>query len=545
MKHSKCSKGLTLLALILSGLMLFSSCGKAQFKSIDISKALNENATLSDTFEIPKDGKEVSELKNANLVEYDGNLALFTKEVKDKPDETELLVYNLKTNSIVWKETETADDEIGVELNEVYYYKDVYSCFTVTIESDGKEESDASSVTTTFYSESGDEIASSEQMTYVDSVLDLLFFNEKCYRIDASGAISYAFDYSALARVPDVEEKFENQYYEFTENGVAVYDDKLTFVSKYTIDKVEARIGGCTVLENGNVFIQYTVEVDPYSEDYDYIRVEDGESVKYDLVSEIFNPKKNSAKEIECNYAIEYSENLLSNNGESASYYGINTEKYAVVGYGYKLVDKRITNEVPLTIDEKGKVTDFGELNGSPIEYIYLFDTNRWVVGTMDGEYMIDSDGKILGDITEATYIGKNMLYANGKIYNSDLTTVKDLAAEGWSINDSGYYAIFLKGLDGEFAALSSDGKIVTLIDKDSSDYVVASLKGLVMIKGASEYKIYNAEGTKILSINSDNVTSVNSVAATESGEGRLIKVQKQLTGTEGITQETLYYWIG
>ena len=86
----KRSKILSLFALLLSALMLFSACSLGKTK-VDQKKILDSGAK-PDADIVYNDGKEVSELKGATLDGYaSGNLATFTKPVRDKADQTEYL----------------------------------------------------------------------------------------------------------------------------------------------------------------------------------------------------------------------------------------------------------------------------------------------------------------------------------------------------------------------------------------------------------------------------------------------------------------------
>ena len=572
----KRSKILSLFALFLSALMLFSSCGLKKNGSL---KDILDKDAKADVDSVYRAGAVVGDLKDASYVKGSGNLALFTKPVENKDGETDWIIYNLKTNSVVYKETATDKIEVSIGLKKNSYYETFCSYFVVTLKTKGEGENAKPKITTAIYDEKGKSVASADYAEQVDSVLDLICFDGKCYRVDANGGISMAFEYSPLALFPNVSAKIQGYYYDLDEDtsSVAVYDDKLNLVSKYMVGFEDAETN-FTVLENGNVFIQYAMMLDSHAEDYDVLVVDGDESEKYNYVSQILDIKKNAVKDVDCDYVIWYGINLLEENGYYANGLGANTDEVAVIGYGYKIVDKRLTNGVMLSMDAKGNVTELGEMNGSPISSVKLFDTNRWVVGTLDERaYVVDGEGNLIGEVTNVDDPYGKLFYVNGKLYNSNLSVVKNLTAEGWQIYDDKYgfetedkdfvseralisdkyyrsYGdmILLVGASGEMAICSQSGDINVLIEKDSDDEIVIATSTYVVVSGEKEYKVYNKNGELVLSIAVADGATYQVVKSVYTGDGAaLLMLQKTATTADtvdkekSVTQETVYYRLG
>ena len=551
----KRSKILSLFALLLSALMLFSACGSKKFDGV--KDILDQNAKV-DAASVYSEGEAVADLKDATHLKSGGDLALFTKPVEDKDGETEWLVYNLKANQIVCKETATDKVEVSVDLMYNSYYEAAQSFFTVTVATKGEGEKAKTEVVTTLYDKNGTSVATADYAEEASDMLDLIYFDGNCYRVDANGGVSKAFAYSPLARLPEAGVKVLGHYYEMDDETatVTVYDDKLNYVAKYKVEYEDVAEVNFTVLENGNVFIQYSMQLDSHADEYDVLVIEDDESVKYDYVSQILDIKKNTVKDVNCDYVIWYGINLLEDNGYYADNLGVNTESAAVIGYGCKIVDQRLTDRVMLSIDEKGNVSELGEMNGSPITSVSLFDTNRWVVGTLDERaYIVDGEGNAIGEVTNVEEPYGKLLYADGKLYNSDLSVVKNLTAEGWQLDEEkGYYSydgmILLEGLEGEVAICSQSGEINVLTDKDSNDTVLTTAATYVIVAGEKEYKVYNKNGEAVLTITiATGESNLTARSVYTCDDAALLMVQKTVTtnGSQGetITQETVYYRLG
>ena len=505
----KRSKLLVLTTAVLAMLLLFTACGKPA--SIPLKDVLLKDTTYTDSTPSYTTFEKISDLTGATVGSTSGDLVSFSKVDTGDPTKTKISVYNIATNSIVWSETQTATYSIDVKLNDVnyFYYQSDAGCSYFVVKTIAPNPDDITAkpvTTTTLYSEAGEKIVSVNRSASVENVADLLYLDGKMYRATADGKIAYAFDYSPLANLPDIETKYNGQYYELKEEYVAVYDSNLKFVSKYKLP-VHIEDGGvvtaCVVLENGNIFVQYVYAADAYSDEYDLII----EGEKYIVVTQLVDVKKGTAKQIDCEYVIDDTMNMI----EWADRYkdaGINVEKMPVIGYASRIENKRVANELVVVIDNKGNCKELGTINGNQIDEFEFFADGSWEVYTEGSRYLVDADGKIIGDISNASTFGK-FLYADGKIYDAKLNEVYDYYANDLTVKNTVGDSLLLAGEDGLLVLYTGSGDPITLIEKDAKKELVTvsdrwnSGSGYIIIKtGAEQFEIYNDAGTKLDTVN-------------------------------------------
>ena len=119
----KRSKLLPLISLVLSLLMLFSSCNKSE--NI-LKNVLDENAYPADP--MPKYTTLAEAPHELSIARHDlthGNLMLF------KSGKYKQFIYNISNNTIVWSETQTQELTINVTLGNIYLEVDEISYFVV------------------------------------------------------------------------------------------------------------------------------------------------------------------------------------------------------------------------------------------------------------------------------------------------------------------------------------------------------------------------------------------------------------------------------
>ena len=526
----KRSKLLVLTSLILTVLMLFSACGKSGNL---LGKILVDDTSYTDSTPSYTVGEKIADLSGAIVDSNRGALVLLKKDIADEVGKTKYMVYNIETNSIVWSETQTPKLGLNVTLDTLYVSGETVSYFTVQATTLNPEDATVKpSITTTLYSATATQLASVEGVADVKEIEDLLYFDGKCYRTAEDGSIAYAFDYSTLARIPDIYEKYNDVYYELDEEYVATYDGNLTFIAKYRLPvhiEDDGEVTCLVPLENGNVLLQYGYEADPYADEYTFI----SEGVKYILVTQIVNVEKGTAKEIKCEYLIEDAYNMIQWEEEET---GIDTKKMPVYGEAYLIENQRLSAYRCVTINNKGKITEIGTINGDQIENFYLFSDNRWVVSTENGEYLVDEEGKVVGDISEASIFGR-FFYKDGKIYDATLTAIYDYRTNKQTVKSVVGDSLLMEDTDGRLLLYTGSGDPVVLIDKDSQKTYVDSYSyyRYVILKDGEKLEVYNEQGVLLGTVNDvDGYVSV--VASTDNA------VLLRMSTPAG---ETVFYRLG
>ena len=515
----KKSRIIALVAVALVAVMILSSCGSSAVtvKSFIDKKAefVDTTATINSSTRIPElDGAMGDTTQAGDLVYYvipaDIEKSIYEKHV----------IYNLATGTVVHTATEHLTKNVTIVLDATIK-GDAYFVETVrNWQLDGDAVlSGSESYVTTLYSGSGRSVTNVNKDMEAELVCDTVFFNGACYRANEDGELEYAFDYSSLADVPEADYMYKNRYYDLSETYVAVYNNKFELISRYLVPAY-ASYSSHVILENGNVLVQLGYKADALSEDYDLIVFNNeglsNEGLKIYIDTMIIDAKKGTAKEIECNYMItEEAFNIKMYEELGFDFYaGINSDKYPVYANAILIENKRITVDLfdeesnalrVVSIKNDGKMTELELINGEPIFDISMIAEERWMVETVYGHtYLLNKNGKILGDISNGSYRG-GYIASNGKLYNLDLEEVYDFGANDLAIEDSTESAIVFEGDDGEIFVYGKDGVLRTLADKDSNTsvwtvsdrYIVLEIKNNDGALGVTktEYKVYNQDG--------------------------------------------------
>ena len=507
-----------LTALLLVGVMLLSSCGIGG-DSLKL-KTLFDGATYVDDSPALSTATEVADLKNAEYESYNGDLALFIGEAEvDSIFYDKYIVYNVKTGTVVFTATESELVKYDVNLCEGYdYFTELpvashFVVWTTTYTKEGDVVNyDKSTDTTTVYNVDGSQIATAARDTDTEYGYDLLYFEGKVYRVGDDGKFAYAFDYSPLAEFPEIIMVSEDYYLAMADGGMArmsgpgmtlaCYDKELNLLSTYTAPSyLEASNGA--LLANGNFLVQGQVQADPFSEDYDFMD-EDG---KWELYTLIIDVEKGEAKEIECDYMIEFSMPITDEIREEG---GLG-DKVDNMAYVYAIENKRI-NESSLytgTINNKGEFLPLEKINGmNPLEVMMIAE-NRWLVGTAEGfAYLVDEKGDIIADISNASFNESGYITCDGKLYDHNLQLLFDYEAEKLYRYESFGNCILFTNDDDELI-LYANGQKSTLIAKDTErEYMDSySNEGDYFVicdstdPAAIKYEVYNNAGAKILTL--------------------------------------------
>ena len=495
-------------ALLLVGAMLLSSCGFGGELKL-------EDVLDGEKYEAPPapytTATLVTELQDAECVEEDDDLMLFEAEVEVEGNTySKWMVYNLKTNAVVFSATETETVSYDIDLDSEY--EPDYAMFwvlTTTYEKvDGVVDFDKYTDVSAIYAADGTQIASASRYADYDAMADLIYFDGKVYRIAEDGSIAYAFDYSPLAQYPNYIVK-EGEYY----LGEVGYDEDSRMVvfdlelnTLYTLNVPSyMEIEGVARLDKDTMLLQgYCETQDIFTENYDVILPWDG-GEKANLYTYIMDLKKGELKEIEVDYFLEYAEPVTE---EFCKYVGLSDkfENFAVV---CPIQDRRIDENSKVgVINAKGEFVAFAPINGQEVGYIELFKEDLWLIGTAAGaDLLVNAKGEVVGDITNMNASNAEYLVCDGKLYDYTLNMVYDYEAAKLSIVRVFENSILFTNDDGELICYAN-GTSTTLIAKDAdrelSDvinvynfFVIFDYSDLANIK----FEIYNAAGVKILTL--------------------------------------------
>lgn len=391
--------------------------------------------------------------------------------------------------------------------------------------------------------------------------LDLIGIKGELFRIADGGSVSKMMDYAPLAGLPSFNYTINDYYYVIEENSVAIYDAELQLVTLEIIPGYAASAmmpastrmmistGGAfiTVLNNGNVLIQYSYYADEYAEDYTYM---DDDGNKYIMETKVITAKNGKVKEIKkCEYVFMYAiarDAKLDMEGDynrepAWAYVGLNNKIENVV-IAFPFENQRLSMEGDaylnmkfLSMSNKGKIE--GTLDGAiPNQIIesYLVAPGRWLVADQTMRiFLLDAKGKIVGEITNYDTLTNNYVLCASKLYNLDLVEVADLEELKCDHilleTDEG---VIFEDEDGAVKMVMADGAVKTLIEATDETKEFEEIDDwyseifVIWEEGDSGYykaTIYNAAGNVIYT--AENVDGIDVVAEAESNGNILLEV--------------------
>ncbi len=263
------------------------------------------------------------------------------------------------------------------------------------------------------------------------------------------------------------------------------------------------------VLNDGNIIIQYVKQLEKDATNYDFYEFSIiGDTLKFDLVTEIFSITEKTSKTIDFNYKLD----------NSFSYKAVaKTEKYAEkfenIATVYPIIDKRVSsNDAEMdfvllgndgSIGKSIKLTEYQ--NGLPTKIA----PDVYRVSTLYGYALVDVTGKVISQLTAyPEMVGVYWINAYG-IYDTSFNLVYDFkeknAVPVRNIGD----AIFVKQYasadnHNDYTILSFYNGTTTEISKYNSadanhvtfDYIYGLDLCYLHNSENNEYKYYNTSGT-------------------------------------------------
>ena len=267
------------------------------------------------------------------------------------------------------------------------------------------------------------------------------------------------------------------------------------------------------MLNNGDIFAQYTYELADDAEKYDYIM----DGTKYDLTTLIVDAKTGKEKEIKTDFivdSIEPNAELYDEEADKAD--NKYTNKFENIAYIIRIENKRIDTDSYRNADivlfsNNGKVgASLRSFDEQGFDLPTKIGEDRYFVTLKTGDkYIINSKNKVIGLVSRGTLdLRAGFLVGKKAVYNTDLEAVYDLKANEATVHGSVGNTLFVKKelADGGYEIVSLRGteqKSVLTVAKDDSKqlwtinstcYCIAATND----KGVTSYTYYNAEGTSL-----------------------------------------------
>ena len=492
-----------LLALMMATVMLLSSCW---FGGLSVKKWIDDEAVYKATPMLSQNVEASGIPDNASLAGREGRLMYFTSLTADFPYYTVHVLYDVVENKEIAKVTESADTDYQVTLTSVTVEGEEVPYFYITETTEGRSKITLYDIT------GGEGVASQSECEVPADYCDLVYFDGAYYRMKKNGSLSKAFSWSVLKKRPSIEEKRGDYYYEMDEAGVVIYDLSLETVSSYTFP-VNAYAAGdmlsLSVLETGNLLIQYLVPLPDTAKKYSFMVVSEEQLLKVELHTVLVKAKSGKAKEIKCDYwFLEGIESTIADDyyvgiKPASLALAVKLEKDMVINfYNY---DEELFGTL-VSVNKKGKVKELKQFENEKVLDVYMVAKSRFIVVTVSGrEYLIDEKAEVLGEITQSTYYRDSFFICDGRIYNWSLSEKYNYRAQKYTVNTVMNNAVLFNGEDGEVLKYY-DGQTTTIVAKNSNtqEFVSATsqyyiLKNIADAQNVS-YAVYSEAGQQLAS---------------------------------------------
>ena len=493
---------ITLVALALAVVFVFTACtssgilggGKVAKKVFD-SKTYTEEADKTYSSSV-----RIGEFDGAEINNYSHNLVLFRKV-----DGTSVIWYIYDTDAErtikSYYESETTKYSFNLRSNYIadsaYYFVKTRSIDETNGDRYTYDLVDCTGNTIDSYS---NKINDDE---FYDTAEDIISFNSKYYRIQKGGTISSFKTVSELGdELPDIDQKVNGYYYAFNGKKVTVYDDNLDLV--YFYEYPAYANGDYSLLNNGNVFVQYYVEKFDADKDYDFVANMGAGMKKYDLFQKVINVKKGKISDVSNKYYIEYASGRYDADGEDM-FRGVNG-KYVNFCYAYPIENKYLnmaeSNVLIASMSDKGAVGDILNRTVAGEMYFSIISNDRVLIRDNSGNNnLYDYSGKLIGNVSNADDRTDSMIIGATNIYDYNLNSLYDFASNGYAIEQVLDDSILLSGVSSGKTAIkifTKNNGLREICDDDNNFYYINS--GFFYVKrGDTTYTLYNAQGNIIM----------------------------------------------
>ena len=499
-------KLISVVASVLCILMLCTACATPKGK---ISNYLNPDYVPEKA--VLKSNSYVSELEGYIMGEHNQYFAIFEK----LPDVTEgevaasYKIFSMTKASVI-ATFSGADFTFDFDL--------VDAIPMVIVEQNHVDLTEPENTDTTYmaYDANGTQIVSSKhEFDDPYRFADLVMFNYAAYSVDKkTGALEKQSDVPEFLQLDECDKYNENYFYVMDDGELIVYDREFNLVSTWSAPSYALETN-MFVLNDGNVLIQYSYELDTEEKKYDVYESNDGATAKYDLVSLIYKVVKGSVKELELDFVVESvftNENAQRNEDEGNSRY---SEKFENIAYISPIVDKKIDSSADamdiVIMNNKAKVQKSLKILDDQATMLPIkISEDVYAILLKNGYALVDGKSRVLSILNNTELeLTNDYIVGEAAIYNFDLTKAYDLIENDAKVLEIMDESVFVRAetKNGYEIILLRDGEQKTVFtrvdDEIPSKLVFGEIEnGFYYIYNTEigEYTYYNAKGETIIS---------------------------------------------
>lgn len=503
-------KFLLVAAVILSLATLLSACN-ASGGSASMGKVIDVDYDLSEP--IYTKLEKIDALEGYGLASQNEWLAVFS----DLDVEEGYLVFkvlNLKTLEVVSTfKCEGCTYTVSLPVNNA-------PVFVVTKVEEGKD-GDLLDTTYALYDINGEKLSSTSKyepdapLMFAD---DLLIYDNVAYNVDTeTGKTKKSMDIPEYLMPTGYDEVYSTDKYfilVYNEEKVVTLDREFNRVSSYYVPTFRAYGGKVvpSVLDNGNLFVQYVVELPDDAAEYDIYEINEAfpEGKKFNMVTLLVDVANGKEKELKCNYAV----------------FTVLTGTYLRELDNRQVSDGVENMALVVHIEEKKLSADSADLrfvllgNNGSITTVDIVDNqgnnmptkiadNLFMMPTLDGTVLLDKSGKVIKTLNNsvlenygAYFVGEHAIYdlELNSVYNFSSNKAEFVDAVGGSVfveeeMESGYKVVMFR--DGQ-------QKTVFTYDEDEdngADFELTDFGYAIADGDNGKTKYYNVQGDLIDSV--------------------------------------------
>ena len=488
-----------IVALVLALLMvsaLLVACGKFDAPDQVFAEYEDKSPTYTTATQLNVSG---------HIANSEGWTAIMEDETADGKEVSRLV--DLAEGKVLLEFTNTDKVTYELEMGEV---GESVAVLLITVDS---TDSAKVKTTITLYDKNGTQIAQSDKLDEddVDSFADLLVFGESVYRVAEDGSITLAFEHKSYeSELPEIDAYTSDYYLNIEDDVVYAYDNNLDLISVYKAPSYAQSVVAFA-LNNGNVFVQYRVELPYDAEDYDLYYG----AKKWDIVTVIVDPDDGDADDIDFEYLVDEGGSRISQKSYFESLGYVDSIENIVVAYeiddNYRVDKSELTVKILV-------VSNNGQVKGSLLEMIpnqvaydeaaaVRYGEDLFLVINASGErVLIDAAGDVIANIGRNSVSKYNELYIviGDVIYDHDMNKLFDLEEKEMSIEHVLDRSIILEDEDGKFYLFNGTAEPTVIDGDDNTTYTYLYNSRVFAVKkvadGKTTYTYYNDLGVAVLS---------------------------------------------
>ncbi len=502
-------------ALVLSAILLTSCTGGKTAVMENVSEVLNVGYDLSS--KPYATGSEITALEGAVSVPVAESDEFVVFEMYDDEDFTEIRykVLSLRDNSI--KLEFTADETTSFSFNAISGAPVLLVTKTVISESDEFEFDIDVNDFYYLYDVAGQLVDSWETEPEINWIADLFVCDDVAYKIEEStGKLVKEIEIPEYMNIEILFDYNDTYFYGVSMNDVVyVYDRSFKRVSSWSVPSFgDDSISDLNfyILNNGDMLVQYYVTLDEDATKYDLSIVEDGETIKANLVSNLILAATGESKELKLDYVIDdvtTNYDLYDKDEAAEKNYFVNTFENIVTVR--PIVDGKIlssaADEDILFMDNEAELgSSLKMVANQAAELPTKIANDLYSVTMLDGGVtLIKADGTVVNSMNTALPVVGSYFVGTKAIYNLELNKVYDLTEKDVELIGTLGDTILIKVGDDEKYKITAlcDGQekeIYSHTKKSTSEFKLIGDGVYYIMDDNGNYAYYNEDGTRILS---------------------------------------------